>query len=196
MSDDFHLDIETSFDSLGKWQQPMRNALLSAFPGSRVSYLALPNGVVGLLVISPSFAGQTQAERERRVRGILDTIGLGVEKLISVFHLLTPDENLNLDRQAAFQACYMALNTRLAGDIGFEIIPTKEMYSLEIKAPNQTLKAKVRFAEDFLDAVGGRDFNAAAGILFQAGLFDVLAKRHGSRFFVLHADGLEETPGA
>jgi hypothetical protein len=86
--------FETSikFDVLGKWQQPIIEAVKEALPGSEPGYTALPQGRAGLIVYWKGFKGRDVPERQEMVRNAVGSLGPEVAKKISLILALTREE--------------------------------------------------------------------------------------------------------
>lgn len=123
MDDRVKFSATVKFDRLGKWQEPIVEAIHRAMPGAK-TYCALPQGNVGLWITSSAFENLQECQREERVREIISSLGRGVVDLLSSFHLYTPEEQAGFDRTAAFNECFQDVTS-----IGIAL------YSGQIRSP-------------------------------------------------------------
>jgi hypothetical protein len=84
-------------DSLGKWQQPILDAIKTELPRSRSEYTPLPTGNPGLVVLWKGFAGLDVTERQKKVRDVLSNVSVTASKRIPLIITLTPDEAAGRD---------------------------------------------------------------------------------------------------
>ena len=192
MDDHVKFFTTTKYDRLGKWQDPILEAVHRAIPDAKATFVPLPQGNVGLWVTSAAFDSLKEPDREARVRAIVSSLGAGVVNLLSSFHLYTPAEVTKMDRTASFNECFQALQSRLSGPIRYRVFSNPSKHSIEIETPDGTLKAVVHFMDDFLDKIKGRNFHIVAGVLYENGLLTALSKLAGLRTLVVSANGVEE----
>jgi len=89
-------EATVTIDSLGKWQQPILDAVKAELHGAKASYTVLPFGRAGLVVYWPGFHGHDVTKRQEIVRGVVRKLGAAADKRISMIMALTPKEVADL----------------------------------------------------------------------------------------------------
>lgn len=183
------IKMTATFDTLGKWQAPILEAVIHGLEGSTVDYIPLPMGKVGLFVVWSGF-GRDEDARKKRVTDILEKLGPNVPRLISTIAAFTPEESADLQRHGPFNNVVAALQQRLGGDIGFTIIPGLD-FTVSVRDRANTLDADMVFSNAFLDRLPS-DVNAVAGKLYEAGVFDFLNTESGHQSVTVERNGIRK----
>ena len=85
-------EATVTIDSLGKWQQPILDAVKAELHGAKASYTVLPFGRAGLVVYWPGFHGHDVTQRQKIVRDVVRKLSAAADKRISMVLALTPKE--------------------------------------------------------------------------------------------------------
>ena len=93
------IDKAIKIRALGKWQQPILEAVKKGLPGSKVGYKVLPAGRAGLIVYWNGFDRHDIPDRQKTVRDVMKTLGPDVAKLVPLIVALTPEEAAGLDEE-------------------------------------------------------------------------------------------------
>jgi len=88
-------------DSLGKWQQPILDAIFARFPGSKPGFVPLPMGRAGLVVYWKGFHGHDVTERQAMVREPIAELGADALKRVAMIVTLTPEEAAEMNEDFA-----------------------------------------------------------------------------------------------
>jgi len=83
-------EATVTIDSLGKWQQPILDAVKAELHGAKAF------GRAGLVVYWPGFHGHDVTKRQEIVRGVVRKLGAAADKRISMIMALTPKEVADL----------------------------------------------------------------------------------------------------
>jgi hypothetical protein len=86
------IDVTVRLDVLGKWQQPILDAIERTFSGAKAGYAPLPNGQACLVVQWEGFKGQDNAAREHLIRDVIAGMGSDAPSRVSTVLAQTPDE--------------------------------------------------------------------------------------------------------
>lgn len=81
------------FDILGRYQEPIREAVSKALEGAAVDYAPLPFGKVALVVVSPMFKSRSEDERRQLVvTSIIASLRINPDDYLAGILCWTPDE--------------------------------------------------------------------------------------------------------
>jgi len=86
-------------DSLGKWQNPILDAVKENLGGSQASYAVVPFGRAALVVYWKGFEGYDIPERQKIVHEAISALGEDALRRVSMILALTPAEAAELENE-------------------------------------------------------------------------------------------------
>lgn len=89
------------FGVLGKYQQPILDAISTALPGAAARYAPMPFGKVLLVVTYPGFENSDESVREHLVRNsIIASLRINPSEYLCGIHCWTPSEEAQANKSA------------------------------------------------------------------------------------------------
>jgi hypothetical protein len=80
------------YDALGRYQQPILDAVSKSLPGAASHYAPLPQGKPALVVVWPGFENRNDGDRKRLVQdSILAALLMGLTDYVAGIHCFTPE---------------------------------------------------------------------------------------------------------
>lgn len=178
-------------DVLGDLDVPIREAVERALD-AKVGYSVMPFGQVCLVAVSDAFEGQDGDVREAAVRRAIASVGSDASRRISSVLALTREEDTDLRQwRPALERIAEALQSRLGGDIGYVVFAGLERRTIIVALPHDAGLVTLVFSPEYLAGVS-RDIHAAAGQLYEVGVFTFLGTALAGQRRIVDVAGVTE----